>query len=49
MVDQLREEMTLDRFNSNEWRLVLEAMGAWARVYTNRITDENGEPYPAGR
>jgi hypothetical protein len=36
----------LDRLNYTERRLALEALGVQVRIYSNRILDENGEPYP---
>ena len=36
----------LDRLSYTERRLALEALGVQVRVYSNRIPDENGEPYP---
>jgi site-specific DNA recombinase len=36
----------LDLLSYNERRLALEALGVQVRVYSNRITDENGNPHP---
>lgn len=32
----------------SERRLALEALGVQVRVYSNRITDGNGDPHPRG-
>ena len=36
----------LDRLTYTERRLALEALGVQVRIYSTRIPDENGEPYP---
>ena len=36
----------LDRLDCTERRLALEAPRVQVRIYSNRILDENGEPYP---